>query len=226
MIVSYKKASKEKISKNFRSCEFDCNGSGCCSETKIDLYLVDGLQQIRDHFGKPVNISSGYRCPVHNARTPNASPTSRHMDPADAADIWIEGVPPIEIAKFAESIGFLGIGLYTDFVHVDRRKKKSFWYGHQQERRETFGGTPVEKPVESVEKPATAALPVLRKGADSPNAFALQVLLAGYGYLRGMDVTGTFNEATETALKNCQRDNDLEVDGVCGAMTWAKLLGV
>lgn len=226
MVKTYKKGSKEQLSENFRAYEFDCNGSGCCSETKIDLDLVDGLQQIRDHFGKPVNISSGYRCPVHNARTPNASPTSRHMDPADAADIWIEGVPPIEIAKFAESIGFLGIGLYTDFVHVDMRKKKSFWYGHQQERRETFGGLPVEKPVDSVEKPATAALPVLRKGVWCETVFALQVMLAGYGYLRGMDVNKPFAEETETALKDFQSDNNLEADGVCGSQTWAKLLGV
>lgn len=226
MIKTYKKGSKEQLSPNFRAYEFDCNGSGCCSETKIDTELVDGLQQIRDHFGKPVNISSGYRCPVHNARTPNASPTSRHMDPADAADIFITGVAPAEIAKYAESIGFLGIGLYTDFVHLDRRTKKSFWYGHQQERRETFGGSPVQKPVENVDKSATAALPVLRTGSKGDTVFALQVMLAGYGYIRGMYVTGEFAEETETALKDYQKAFDLSADGVCGSRTWAVLLGV
>ena len=48
----------------------------------------------------------------------------------------VEGIHPSEVAKFAESIGILGIGLYETnsdgyFVHIDTRTTKSFWYGQK-----------------------------------------------------------------------------------------------
>lgn len=150
MIKTYIKGAATKLSANFTSTEFDCRGNGCCSETKIDEQLINYLQQIRDYFGKPVNVTGPYRCPTHNAETKNASKTSRHMT-GQAADISILGVKPAEIAKYAESIGVLGIGLYeTDadgyFVHIDTRATKSFWYGHSWESRSTFGGVSSTQP--------------------------------------------------------------------------------
>ena len=131
-IKTFVKGKPTSLSTNFKSTEFDCHGSGCCTQTKVDDKLVQYLQQIRNHFGKPVNISSGYRCEVHNKKIGGAT-ASRHKS-GQAADIYISGVAPAEIAKYAESIGILGIGLYeTDadghFVHVDTRETKSFWYG-------------------------------------------------------------------------------------------------
>ena len=62
----YQKGQSIQISKNFRSKEFDCHGKGCCSTTQIDEKLVEYLQKIRDHFNKPVTITSAYRCEKHN----------------------------------------------------------------------------------------------------------------------------------------------------------------
>lgn len=143
-MTHYTKGSNQRLSENFRAWEFDCNGAGCCTETPIDEKLVNYLQAIRSHFGKPVQITSGYRCPVHNAKTPNAAPKSKHML-GMAADIYISGTAPAEIAKFAESIGVKGIGLYDSFVHIDTREEKYFWYSHAQIYRATFGGKPVEE---------------------------------------------------------------------------------
>ncbi|MBO5956906.1 MAG: DUF882 domain-containing protein [Bacteroidales bacterium] len=145
-IKTYAKGSNTKLSTNFNSSEFDCHGSGCCSSTLVDDKLVTYLQQIREHFGKPVNISSGYRCATHNKNIGGAT-NSRHSK-GQAADIYINGVTPAEIAKYAESIGILGIGLYETnsdgfFVHVDTRETKSFWYGQKEASRTTFGGTTV-----------------------------------------------------------------------------------
>ena len=142
-IKTYKKGTATKLSTNFKSTEFDCHGSGCCTQTKVDEKLVELLQKIRDYFGKPVQVSSAYRCETHNKSVGGAT-GSRHKS-GEAADIYISGVKPAEIAKYAESIGILGIGLYeTDadghFVHVDTRTTKSFWYGQAQEKRTTFGG--------------------------------------------------------------------------------------
>ena len=145
-IKTYAKGSNTKLSTNFNSSEFDCHGSGCCSSTLVDDKLVTYLQQIREHFGKPLNISSGYRCATHNKNVGGAT-NSRHAK-GQAADIYITGVTPAEIAKYAESIGILGIGLYETnsdghFVHVDTRETKSFWYGQNEASRTTFGGTTV-----------------------------------------------------------------------------------
>ena len=145
-IKTYAKGSNTKLSANFNSSEFDCHGSGCCSSTLVDDKLVTYLQQIREHFGKPLNISSGYRCATHNKNVGGAT-NSRHAR-GQAADIYITGVTPAEIAKYAESIGILGIGLYETnsdgfFVHVDTRETKSFWYGQNEASRTTFGGTTV-----------------------------------------------------------------------------------
>lgn len=147
-VKTYTKGTATKLSANFKSTEFDCHGAGCCSKTLIDEKLVEYLQKIRDHFSKPVNVSSAYRCAIHNKNVGGAT-GSRHKN-GQAADIYITGVKPAEIAKYAESIGILGIGLYeTDadghFVHVDTRTTKSFWYGQTQAKRTTFGGVVVEE---------------------------------------------------------------------------------
>ena len=42
-IKTYKKGVSTQLSTNFRSVEFDCNGSGCCSSTQIDEKLVEYL---------------------------------------------------------------------------------------------------------------------------------------------------------------------------------------
>lgn len=148
-IKTYKRGSSAKLSANFTVREFDCKGKGCCSTTLIDEKLVVYLQKLRDYFKKPIIIESAYRCPVHNAKVSNASSKSKHMEGC-AADIYIEGVSPAEIAKQAETIGVKGIGLYDSaadghFVHIDTRTTKGFWIGHAQKYASTFGGTPKEE---------------------------------------------------------------------------------
>lgn len=145
-VKTYQENDKVQLSKNFNSYEFRCGlGRTCpCSTILIDDKLVEYLQKIRDHFGKPVTVTSAYRCPSYNSTVSKA--TSSYHTKGMAADIQVKGVTPREVAKYAESIGVLGIGLYeTDkdghFVHIDTRVNKSFWYGQAQAKRTTFGGT-------------------------------------------------------------------------------------
>lgn len=114
------------VSKNFVVSEFKSKDGS--DKVLIDPQLVEYLQVIRDHFGKSVKINSAYRTVTHNASVGGVE-DSRHVLGC-AADIRIEGVDPIEIARFAESIGIKGIGLYDTFVHVDTRVKKGFWRTH------------------------------------------------------------------------------------------------
>lgn len=133
----YTKGVSIRLSVNFTSDEFDCSGNGCCSETLVDVKLVEYLQNIRDHFGVAVSINSGYRCEKHNAAVGGAS-QSKHKY-GQAVDIVVKGVAPLKVAQYAESIGILGIGLYENFVHIDTRTTKSYWYGSNEEPRSTFG---------------------------------------------------------------------------------------
>lgn len=139
-VKTYQESIRTQLSKNFNSYEFRCGlGRGCsCTTTLIDDELVEYLQKIRDHFGKPLDITSAYRCPSYNQSEGGA--TGSYHVKGMAADFKIDGVAPKEIAKFAESIGILGIGLYSNFVHIDTRTTKYFWYGHEQSPRTTFGG--------------------------------------------------------------------------------------
>lgn len=70
-------------------------------------------------------------------------------------------------------------------------------------------------------------VPVLKKGSKGDSVKALQILLAGYGYSLGRyGIDSDFGSDTENAVEAFQEDNGLEVDGVAGPLTWAKLLGV
>lgn len=49
------------------------------------------LSQVRQHFGAPLIVHSGYRCPTLNQAV-GGSPTSQHMR-GEAADFHVHGVP-------------------------------------------------------------------------------------------------------------------------------------
>ena len=221
---THKKGQATKLSENFTSLEFDCHGSGCCSETIINPKLVEYVQKIRDHFGKSITVTSGYRCPVHNKRIGGAT-GSRHSK-GDAADIVVAGVAPREVAKYAESIGIKGIGLYETnadghFTHVDTRDVKSFWYGQNEAKRTTFGGsTPAPDP-----SPAPAPKPsinndVLSIGDTGEDVRKLQEQLVKLGYnvgSKGPD--GDFGSKTYAAIIDFQRKHNLKDDGIVGPLT-------
>lgn len=140
-VKSYKKSQKVQLTDNFNLSEFACKGASCgCTEVLHDPNLSKILQQIRDQFGKPLRITSGYRCPKHNEAVGGVS-NSLHTK-GMAADIIITGIKPEEIAKYAQQIGVKGIGLYGpedgNFVHIDTREKQSFWLGHKQVPVKTF----------------------------------------------------------------------------------------
>lgn len=225
-IKIFPKGSDEQLSPNFKAREFDCPCPRC-TETKIDLDLVEIMQKNRDHFGKPISPSA-YRCPQHNAETPNAAKASNHTL-GRASDFRVDGVPTIEVAAYNESIGVKGIGHYDTFVHVDTRDTKAFWYSHAQHPRTTFGGSQAAQEGEADTPAATVTveLPVLRKGSQGGSVGLLQMLLIGYGYdLGDAGADGLFGGATEHALICFQEDTELDADGVAGANTWHKLLGL
>lgn len=126
-IVIFSKAKDGGIylTKNFKVSEFACKDGS--DEIPIDMELVGWLQQIRDHFGASVTITSGYRSPSHNAKIGGAV-DSRHLY-GRAADIVVAGHTPKEVAQYASSIGVRGIELNAPYgyVHIDTRDVK-YWF--------------------------------------------------------------------------------------------------
>ena len=121
---SKKRDGEKLIRPNFKVKEFACkDGSDTvliCEET------VEILQAIRNYFGKPVHINSGYRTSSYNKKVGGAS-ASQHVV-GTAADISVQGVPPTAVAAYLEAHYPLhGIGLYSTFVHIDSRGWKVYW---------------------------------------------------------------------------------------------------
>lgn len=237
-IKTYKKGNLAKLSENFRAYEFDCPGKNCCTQTPVDEKLVTYLQKIRTHFGKPIVIV-GYRCPVYNAKTPNASANSYHTK-GMAADFSIAGVKPLEIAKYAEQIGVKGIGLYDDFVHIDTRTAKSFWYSHAQAYRATFGAyagfvTEVQKAIGATVDGVAGAQTLSKTPTVSryqnrthPVVQVLQKRLYALGFTQVGKADGIAGAKFETAVKAYQKSIGATPDGelTAGKTTWRHILGV
>lgn len=227
-VSTYTKAVSEELSTNFSSHEFNCHGGGCCSQTMIDPQLVIILQKIRDHFGNPVTITSGYRCYIHNRSVGGA--TSSYHAKGMAVDITVEDTAPREVAKFCESIGVKGIGLYETsadgyFVHIDTRPNKYFWYGQAQQYRSTFGGAAVSPTitVPTATKNEAQSILLLR-GSKGPQVKSMQEKLIAIGYnLGSLGADGDFGSMTDTAVRNFQAVNGLVVDGKAGKETLAAL---
>lgn len=241
-VKEYRKDYKTALSANFKVSEFSCHGKGCCSVTKIDSKLVEYCQKIREHFGKPVTINSGYRCEKHNKSVGGAS-KSKHVY-GMAADIVVKDVTPAEVAKYAESIGILGIGLYETkkdgyFVHIDTRTTKAFWYGQAQAYRSTFGG---ENKVKEWQKAAVAdgfKLTIDGIWGSECAAVAKKAVckkqLIGYKYKNltkiiqkavGVTADGKYGSDTKKAVIAWQKLMGLTADGAVGLNTWKKILGV
>ena len=92
-----------------------------------------------------------------------------------------------------------------------------------------------EEPDETKEPiPATAKkgdftmeMRVLKNGCKGDDVRALQILLIGNGYTcGGWGADGNFGAATETAVRNYQKAERLQVDGKAGPETMRSLLGV
>lgn len=103
---------------NFKADEFKCSH---CGDNEIKPELMDKLQALRSQYGKPMRITSGYRCPQHpiEAKKPEPGPHSSGL----ACDIGVEGADAHKLLGMAIDAGFRGIGVQQKgtgrFLHLD-----------------------------------------------------------------------------------------------------------
>lgn len=119
--------------KHFTLDEFACRHCRELPDQGMHPDLLAVLDLAREKTSSPIHITSGYRCPAHNANTPGAAPDSYHTK-AMAADSWCEGLDVYAYKELLHAcmkeLGLQG-GLqeYPDaeFVHVDVRGYWAQW---------------------------------------------------------------------------------------------------
>ena len=131
---SLKADGSRRLAPSFTVREFRCRDGS--DVVMIDESLVVLLQCIREHFGKPITITSSYRTAAHNKSVGGAK-SSQHLL-GRAADIQVAGVSVEDVAAYAESLmpDRGGVGRYpvkagraAGWVHVDTRADKARWRG-------------------------------------------------------------------------------------------------
>ena len=124
---SKEKDGAKKLSENFKVKEFASKDGS--DPIFIAPELVEVLQKIRTHFNKSVTINSGFRTATRNSGVGGAK-YSQHLY-GTAADIVVSGIAPKQVAEYAETLmpNTGGIGIYSNFTHIDVRRTKSRWNG-------------------------------------------------------------------------------------------------
>lgn len=226
-IKNYTYNSKVRLSKNFNSNEFQCKGKGHTHLTKIDIDLVDKIQEFMNINGyTKAIISSGYRCPEHN-KTVGGSSSSTHTQ-GRAVDISFYKNNKVVSAKTicckALDYNFKGIAyIDSSHVHLDNRltsvyrgdETKGFsnnvpngdFYKYFNVSRETYNLTRT-----------------LQKGCKGNDVKELQKRLIELGYNVGQYGTdGSFGSSTASAVKKFQKAKGLKADSIVGKDTAHKL---
>lgn len=65
-------------------------------------------------------------------------------------------------------------------------------------------------------------IPMIKRGSVGPAVAAMQAALQYHGFYHGQ-ISGVFDANTETALLAFQRKHQLEIDGICGPVSWNEL---
>jgi zinc D-Ala-D-Ala carboxypeptidase len=107
--------------KHFKIDEFRCKCG--CGRNEISEKLIDKLDALRTAVGFALPVTSGYRCPDHNAKVSSTGRTGPHTT-GRAVDVGVRGAQALEVLTLALAGGqFTGIGINQKggarFVHLD-----------------------------------------------------------------------------------------------------------
>lgn len=106
---------------HFTQAEMACRH---CGEYKVDPDFMNRLEELREAYGLPMIVTSGYRCPDHNAVVSSTGRTGPHCS-GRAVDIAVYGERYHRLLHLALDHGFTGIGSHQRgphgkrFLHLD-----------------------------------------------------------------------------------------------------------
>ena len=119
-----------KLSKNINSNEISCKCG--CGFNKASTTLIEMVQDVRNHFNKPVLFTSCCRCKKHNKNEGGAK-RSYHLpdlnNVARGADIRVKDIDNDDVADYLEKKypNSAGIGRYKSWTHIDDRPRRARW---------------------------------------------------------------------------------------------------
>lgn len=106
--------------KHFSRDEFKCKCG--CGRNEIKDDFVTRLDALREELGFPIRVSSGYRCPAHNAKVSSTGLTGPHTT-GYAADLLVDRGKAYALVVICKNYGFTGIGCQQKgnvrFIHLD-----------------------------------------------------------------------------------------------------------
>lgn len=117
---------------------FDLSEFACrhCGANRMANWFLRDLDELRHQFGRPLIITSGYRCPTHNAVVSSTGRAGPHTSGC-AADIGVSRGAAYALLRLALALGFTGIGVAQKsadrFIHLDKlpaapgRPRPSVW---------------------------------------------------------------------------------------------------
>lgn len=135
------------MTKNFKASEFICHH---CGRAGIMPYFVDELQRLRDILGRPIIVTSGYRCPYHPVELAKGARGPGWHCKGVAADITGPPLTAIWTALQAmPKITGVGVAPFQNYVHVDMRplrQGRAYWSYDRSGREIAWSGEWEELP--------------------------------------------------------------------------------
>lgn len=107
--------------KFFKLEEFACK-CGCGTNLQQPTF-IQKLDVLRDVYGRPLVVTSGYRCPTHNAKVSSTGATGPHTT-GRAVDFAVDRAAAVKLLSHALNMGlFTGFGIQQKgggrFIHLD-----------------------------------------------------------------------------------------------------------
>lgn len=109
------------MTEHFTDAELSCS---CCKVCGFNSGTLARLERVRELFGKPMALSSAYRCPKHNAKVSHTGTHGPHTT-GQAVDVVVAGSDALRLIKIAVDCGFTGVGVKQSgafdsrFIHLD-----------------------------------------------------------------------------------------------------------
>ena len=119
------------VGKYFHEAEWECHCG--CGQNEVHQELVDMMDALRAHVGKPVIVHCVNRCVRHNHNV-GGHPNSYHIE-GKACDFHVKGMSNRELHRIclelydANEIITGGWGQYSWGAHIDIANKR-YWRGY------------------------------------------------------------------------------------------------
>jgi uncharacterized protein YcbK (DUF882 family) len=106
---------KWELYPNFSKAEFNCKHTG---ENNMQHEFMEKLQKLRNVYGKPLKITSGFRSTKHPIEARKTHSNGEHTQ-GNCCDIsCTNSQDRFQLVRLALSVGMTRIGIAKNFIHL------------------------------------------------------------------------------------------------------------